>query len=259
MNRAPQLSIVTLILFALLGVGGPLRAEWSLESTSSQEGAGVVYVQKKIASDREAPTRMLHLVLIDPKLSTLRVVDNPGGKHSLGSAMEASGCLAGVNGGYFQSDFSPIGLMIANGRQIHPLEHGKLISGLVVVNRGRVALLRVGDFKPVLAATEALQSGPFLIDHGRPVPGLNATKPADRTVVLSDGKGGCGLLMAESVTLAEMARILADPKIVTELKISRALNLDGGSSSGLWLREPAVYLHEFKRVRSFLGVVARER
>ena len=172
--------------------------------------------------------------------------------------MEENGCLAGTNGAYFHPDFTPVGLEISNGRQIHPLEHGKLISGMVVVNRGRVSLLRVGEFKPAPSIQTALQSGPFLIDQGQPVPGLNAIKRAYRTVVLSDGKGGCALLMAESVTLAEMARILAAPGVIPEMKISRALNLDGGSSSAVWVSQPPVYLREFKRVRNFLAVVPRK-
>jgi len=230
-------------------------ALWLLGRASHAEtrhGNGVVYLEKTIPNGST-----LHLVLLDPKQCTLRVIDNPRGTQTLGAAMEGNGCLAGTNGAYFHPDFTPVGLEISHGRQIHPLEHGKLISGLVVVNRGKVALLRVAEFKASPSIQEALQCGPFLIDHGQPVPGLNATKKAYRTVVLSDGKGGCGLLMAESVTLAEMAEILATPGTIPEMKIIRALNLDGGSSSAIWVSQPPVYLREFKRVRNFLGVIPR--
>jgi uncharacterized protein YigE (DUF2233 family) len=199
---------------------------------------------------------MLRFVLPDPKRCSLRVVDNPSGQRSLGQAMEANKCLAGVNGGYFRPDFSPVGLEVSNGRMIHPKETAKLITGMVVVNRGGlVSLLRVGEYKPGPAITEALQSGPFLVDREKAVAGLNASKRASRTVVISDGNGGYGLVMAESVTLAEMAQILATPGLVEGNKISRALNLDGGTSSGIWVREPSLYEREFKRVRNFLAVV----
>ena len=248
----------TVSVLILLCLGGVARSEWSLDSSKAHYGTGVTYVEKKITNAREGGDRLVHLVLVNSRQCTLRVVDNPAGKLSLASAMEGNNCLAGVNGGYFRSDFSPIGLVIGNGRQIHSLEHGKLISGVVVVSKGRVALLRIGEFKPAPSITEALQSGPFLIDRGRPVQGLNASKRADRTVVISDGKGGFGLLMVESVSLAEMAQILANPQIFPELKISRALNLDGGSSSGIWMREPPVYQRELKTVRDFLSVIARK-
>lgn len=253
-----RIRIGAVLILATALLAGSLRADWNVKSTKSRQGPGVLFVEKQIGNDGRSELHTIRLILLDSKQCTLRVVDNPEGKLSLGSAMEQAGCVAGVNGGYFRADFTPVGLEIGNERRIHPMQGGKLITGLVVVNRGRVALLRTGEFKWSPSITEALQSGPFLIDHGRPVAGLNSTKEADRTVVLSDGKGGCALLMAESVTLAEMAQILAKPAIIPELKIVRALNLDGGSSSGIWMREPPVYVRELKRVRSFLGVIARK-
>ena len=241
--------------FALVILGGHLRAEWRVESSTVQPGAGLVYIEKTVGADGHS--RTLRLVLPDPKECGLRVVDNPGGSRTLGAAMEATGCIAGVNGGYFLADHTPLGLVIENGRMIHPLEGGKLITGLVVVSRGRVELLRTGEFKPTSSVTQALQSGPFLIDRSRPVPGLNSTKRAYRTVVFSDGKGGFGLLMAEAVSLAEMAQILAVPSLVPEMKIVRALNLDGGTSSAIWVKSPSVYQREFKRVGNFLGILKR--
>jgi len=243
------------LLAFLFFVGRVAHAEWSLQSNEVHPGKGLSYLVKTIRDGAEV--RQIYLLLLDPKLTTLRVVDNPRGAHTLGEAMAENGCLAGVNGSYFQPGFIPLGLEISKGRTIHPLERGKLISGVVVVNRGRVSVLRVPEFRQSSPAQEALQCGPFLVDHGAVVPGLNALKSAYRTVVISDGKGHCGLLMAESVTLAEMARILATPNLFPELKISRALNLDGGTSSALWVKEPPVYQHEFKRVRNFLGIVNR--
>ena len=243
------------LILAIFFQGSAARSEWILQSTTPQRGKGVAFVEKAIRNGSDSSSRHLFLVLADPKQCTLRVIDNPGGKRTLGSAMEENGCLAGVNGSYFRPDFSPVGLEISHGRLIHPLEHGKLISGLVVANRGSVALLRIGEFKPAPSIKDAVQCGPFLIDHGKVVPGLNATKRADRTVVLADGKGGWGLLMAESVTLAEMAQILATPGMLPEIKVTRALNLDGGTSSAIWVNEPPVYEREFKRVRNFVAVV----
>ena len=43
------------------------------------------------------------------------------------------------------------------------------------------------------------------------------------------------------------------------MKIQRALNLDGGSSSGFWFNGQAgvVSIREQKRVRDYLAIVAR--
>ena len=69
-------------------------------------------------------------------------------------------------------------------------------------------------------------------------------------------------MSSSSVTLAELGVILADPALVpTGMKIKRALNLDGGSSTALWVQRPGAeapfYLSEFGIVRDFVGIVPR--
>jgi len=231
-------------------------AEWRL--TGSQRlnpgPASAAIWHKTVSCEREVELRM---AAFDAKHCTLEVVDNPDGTATLGEAMERRGCLAGVNGNYFRSDRSPIGLVICNGKEIHPLEHAKLLSGVLTVTRRRIALLRTAEYRTNPEITQALQAGPFLVDRGQPVPGLNATRSAERTVVLGDGAGHCALLISGPVTLVEMARILEIPGLLPGWKVVRALNLDGGSSSAFWVREPPFYRREFKIVRNFLGVAVR--
>jgi exopolysaccharide biosynthesis protein len=87
---------------------------------------------------------------------------------------------------------------------------------------------------------------------------LNATKTAARTVVFQDAKGRAGFLICKSVTLAEMADLLATPALFPEGKIVRALNLDGGSSTALLVRgDPPFYQREWKSVRNYLAIVPR--
>ena len=58
-----------------------------------------------------------------------------------------------------------------------------------------------------------------------------------------------------SVTLEELADLLASPA----LQIQRALNMDGGSSSGFWFagENGVVYRREGKTVRDYIAVGAR--
>jgi len=44
-------------------------------------------------------------------------------------------CLAGVNGGYFDENFAPLGLRIANGQMIAPLQRARLITGCLSPHR----------------------------------------------------------------------------------------------------------------------------
>ena len=176
----------------------------------------------------------LWVVSFDPKTHTFAVMDNPEGAYDLGSAAEKRGALAAVNGGYFQPDHSPLGLLVRQGVEIHPLEHARLLSGVLSVTSTGITLQRTTAFKPSAAVREALQAGPFLLDHGAPITGLESTKTAARTVVFQDTKGRAGFLIAKSTTLAGMAAILATPEIFPEGKIVRALNLDGGTEMLRW-------------------------
>jgi len=107
-----------------------------------------------------------------------------------------------------------------------------------------------------------LQAGPFLVDAGQPVAGLEAKRAARRSVVATDGAETWAILILDHATLAEAAALLATPGVLGDgKKLIRALNLDGGSSTGLWVRGAGAasprYSPEFGTVRNFLGVFPR--
>ncbi len=232
---------------------------WRLQQQQALDTAvpALRAVVKSAATETEV---RLSLVLPDPARTRLRILDNPGNARGLEQAMRDQTCLAGVNGGYFHPDSSPLGLVVSNGRQLHPFERAKLLSGLLIVPDRQPKLIRVKEFSPSLKPSEALQAGPFLVDRGQPVRGLNSTRPAPRTLILTDRRGRYGLAAIESpVTLADLAAILATPGLFDGLKITRALNLDGGGSTGLWVHARTgedLYLAERNRVRNFLCVQA---
>jgi uncharacterized protein YigE (DUF2233 family) len=202
----------------------------------------------------------LHVVTALAALDTLAVIDDPTGSLSVATAGASRGALATVNGGYFAPDHESLGLVLSRGQVLHPLQRAPLLSGLVLVGPKRESLLRVAEYKPSPAHREALQAGPFLIDGGRAVPGLNATRSAARTVVFFAKDGEFGFISLRSATLADAAQILALPQLIKGHPITRALNLDGGSSCGLWVRrvgQEPVSQREFKTVRTYLSIVPR--
>ena len=233
-----------------------LSAAWTFSPAEPLASpAGIEFVR------RSADNRVeMHIVSFSAKTHTFAVMDNSEGAFDLGSAAVKRGALAAVNGGYFHPDRTPLGLLVRQGATIHPLERAKLLSGIIVATKDRIALLRTAEFKASANVREALQAGPFLVDGGKAVAGLNDTRSAARTVVFADGAGGFGMLICKSATLAETARILATPGLLSAGKITRALNLDGGSSTALWVkREPApFYSREWKGVRDYLAVVPRQ-
>ena len=247
-----------LVLLCVLTCAIPLRADWKPVSSERIATASplIWHIQKTVSNGRLVE---MHLIVFNSKKCTFKVVDNPRQEDDLASAMKAHGCFAGVNGGYFHPDRTPLGLVVSGGVTIHAFERAKLLSGILAVSGGRISLLRTAEFKPATKPEQALQCGPFLIDHGNPVPGLNATNSAERTVVLGNGAEQWALLSCEPVTLAETAEIIATREIFPELKIDRALNLDGGSSTGIWIDAvpQEFYRREFKSVRNYLGIAPR--
>lgn len=251
------MKFAAVVILLLLDVTGLLAGEWTqLERATRPAPAGIAFHEARVSNGSESAA--LYEVSFSPKTHTFAVMDNPDDAYDLASACAKRGALAGVNGGYFRPDRTPLGLLIRQGVQIHPPEKGKLLSGIVSVSAGVITIQRASAFKPSPAVREALQAGPFLIEGGRRIAGLNATKTAARTVVFQDAKGRAGFLICKSVTLAEMAEILATPALFPDGKITRALNLDGGSSTAMWVRgDPPFHQREWKGVRDYLAVVAR--
>jgi len=232
-------------------------ADWvpaGREALPAPAGLEFLWIRGKV----DGSAAELHVLRFSARTHAFAVMDDPAKAFDIATAAQKRGALAAVNGGYFHPDRTPLGLVVRQGATLHALEHASLLGGLLVVTRERTALLRVGEFKASPGVREALQAGPFLVDGGKAVAGLNAERRAERTFIFTQGPDRFGLGICDSVTLAEMGQILASPDVVPGGKIIRALNLDGGSSTGLWVgSEPPFYRREGKDVRNFLGIVAR--
>jgi hypothetical protein len=66
--------------------------------------------------------------------------------------------------------------------------------------------------------------------------------------------------VCSGVSLAELSKILATTSFAEDLRIERALNLDGGSSTGFWFareNDSAFSIPEQKSVRDFLGIAPK--
>lgn len=247
--------ILAVISFRLAASGWEVT-EASVAGTLSK-GAEVVRTELFDGS-RNA---ILTAIVFHARTHSLRVVDSPSpGSTKLAGVLAAAGCEAGVNGGYFHDDFRPVGLVVADGREIHFAERAKLLSGVVCVRGSGIEIVRSSRFKNAGNVAQAIQCGPMLVEDGVPVAGLNGERPARRTVVATDGRGQWALVYLTSVTLEDAARILATPGALSaRFETATALNLDGGSSSGLWAAtSPAVSLPEFGHVRNYLGIAPRK-
>jgi Phosphodiester glycosidase len=253
-SRSADVIRASAFLLALVQVA---IGAWTIEQTTPLSAPGKVTFRRIDVSDGERQVR-LHAVTFSAQDCTFVLMDDPEGTYDLASAARKRGALAAVNGGYFHPDRSPLGLRIRQGREIHPLERAKLLSGLMTVSAGRISLLRIGEFTPASAVREAVQAGPFLVDRGRPVTGLNGSRHDARTAIVAGPQQQFGLVIMDRTTLAEAAAILSTPSILGNWNIVRALNLDGGSSTGLWVAGNDPFYHrEWRDVRDFVAIVPK--
>jgi uncharacterized protein YigE (DUF2233 family) len=237
-------------------------AQWIEKASNTEKSsvAGLVHRQVQFENSATSETATVELALFSPKSNVLRVVDNLGGNATLADAMAAAGCLAGVNGGYFDPNFAPLGLRVEQGKTVRPLIRARLMTGVLISSPDATQILRVGEYSAKRKPSAAVQCGPLLVDAGHPVKGLDATRMARRTFA-AVGSDHAALGLCSDISLAHLSELLAAARLGEDFKVSRALNLDGGSSSAFWFKRGnggPFSISEMKNVRDFVGIAPKE-
>lgn len=239
-----------------------VQAQWAQISSQSEPSPakGLEHRYLVVEDSNSGERASLELAIFSTKSCRLRVIDQASAPRlDLDDVMARGNFLAGVNGGYFDPEYRPIGLLIVDGTTIAPLQKARLLSGVLSVSPKKVQIFRVAEFTTGQKLDAAVECGPMIVDLGKSVRGLESSKMARRTFVAVSSGDKAVLGFCSDVTLADLSNILA---IVTvpDFKIQRALNLDGGSSSAFWFKRRdgnAFSIAEQKPVRDFVAVVAK--
>jgi len=235
------------------------QAEWKLLSSESEPGRGGIEHRHVVVEDTAGQRAAVDIAVFSAKSTALRMIDNPEGQ-SLAAVMKQERWACGVNGGYFDTEFKPIGLRVSNGTTFSPLRRARLITGILLQSDRGIEIVRVSEFSRVKKIITAVQSGPFLVEGNKRIRGLNDSQLARRTFAALTTDDRAFLGICSDVSLTQMADILATVPILADSKIRRAMNLDGGSSSAFWFaREDgsAFSISGRKPVRDFVGVVPK--
>lgn len=253
-----KLSAALIFLVAAATTGRP---NWTVTSAQTEGRRDGVQHRHVVLTDPETSAHaIVDIAFFSAKSYNLRLIDQPiPPRRALADVMEQERCLAGVNGGYFSPDYAPIGLVIVDGRTIAPLRRARLLTGVLTASLRGVQIMRTREFPRQQKFNAAVQCGPFLVDLGRPVRGLEETHQARRTFAAIAKPDRAALGFCSETSLAELADILASAQLADDFKISRALNLDGGSSSGFWFarERDAFSVPEQKTVRDFVAIVPK--
>lgn len=177
-------------------------------------------------------------VLVDAGKQTLSIGTRSGGGFLKDLVVDAPDVA--INGAYFLANYRPAGWLLAGGF-LHGKANVKSSGAVFYVKKGRAGIARL---KSVPSKVDlAMQNSPVLVHPGAKVnSALNSTKRAWRTVVCLPAKDASGSQvrfiviksgMGDGPTLLETAELLAKPAKDGGFGCRQALNLDGGSSSGI--------------------------
>jgi hypothetical protein len=257
-----------LLLVLMLRASKAFPADWTPGGESEREdiSADLAYSKRTAVRPSDGKQATAHLAFFNSQAFRLEVIDLGGGQEAAypthEAAFRAEGCKAGVNGGFFHPDWKPAGLVISEGRRINRFETAKLLSGVIYSDDRGIHLARRARFQDHAEITALLQTGPYLVEDGHSVRGLSAADPRRRTFIATDWRGHWVIGATPSnLTLAELGAVLASPNTLTPWAVDRAINLDGGSSTGFFFDRGAgrapVTLQPWKRVRNLLGICTR--
>ncbi|MFT5194812.1 MAG: hypothetical protein ACI9EW_000478 [Cellvibrionaceae bacterium] len=185
----------------------------------------------------------LMILRLDPTQFRFDVGYSPGNPKTLQTWQQESGAILAINAGYFTADYTATGLTIAQnqsfGSSYGPFAGMVSINGDGPASNLDVRWLRQAPYSPAENLWGAFQSFPILVHSGGtaafPAESDNGDR-SQRTVIGKDGSGRVILIVTTQgwFTLSEISSWLAQ----SDLALQIAVNLDGGTSTGLILAHP---------------------
>lgn len=174
------------------------------------------------------------LVRVEPDQHSFEVLYSPGSPRTVQEWAADTDAAIVLNAGYFTPEYLAAGLIVADG--VHYGQSYRDFAGMLAVGQDgvRVRWLRDQPYSPDEPLTAAVQSFPLLIKPGGTL-GFPQEDgfPARRTVIAQDRAGRIVIVVCPggTLTLYRLALLLMQ----SDLDLDIALNLDGGTSSGLVL------------------------
>lgn len=193
---------------------------------------------RSTAVNAELGVERLVMARVVPQQVTFRVHYAPGSAQLVSTWADQTQATIVINGGYFTENSLTTGLLVSQGVR-HGVSYGDF-AGMFAVSNGMVSVrwLRSWPYNPDEVLEEALQSFPVLVKPGG-VMGFPADaddgRIARRSVIAQDRLGRILLICAPRgyLSLHAFATWLA----TSDLELDVALNLDGGTSAGLWIAD----------------------
>ncbi|MEM6600079.1 MAG: phosphodiester glycosidase family protein [Verrucomicrobiota bacterium] len=235
---------------------------YALEAAESFTPVSFHEIEVEVASGSSCK---LSLMRFDTSEVDLKIISNGSefknpAYGSLQEALQRNGCLAGSNGGFFDTDpFSAVGYLVIDSQVVAERPDKQWMHGLVLVEGGNLSLGNIDELLQKNIPQAALQSGPRLVRAGEPEPDLHDPRRAWRTFIGRDSNQNWILGIASAVSLKDLSQALLSHEMKQVIELDYVLNLDGGSSTGLYLETDGAkkFHREPSRVQNFIGIAPR--
>lgn len=198
----------------------------------------------------------LYILRIDPSHYTFQVNYHPGEPQMLTDWQLETQALAVVNGGFFTEAYWATGLIVSDS-EASGVSYGEFAGMFSVANDvPEVRWLGERPYSPDEPLQYALQSFPMLVKPGGVQGYLEEDgRPNRRTIIGMDQNGRIIIIVTPwgYFTLHTLSKYLTD----SDLNLDIALNLDGGTSSGLILADPAEEISGFVPIPAIISIYPR--
>lgn len=202
------------------------------------------------------PLELYALRIIPKKVSIKVIAVSPKeiGISSISYLAEKTDAIAIVNASYFNTGLGILGLCLSGGKTVSPLARFSENQGIFAVrSSGEAGLIHKDRFN-MSDVTDAIQSGPWLVQDGV-VQSFDETDRVTRRSCIGVDKKGRIIIVAtdtifSGIKLADLAQVMAAPYGHGGFECVNALNLDGGTSTQLVLRSKG----ENHLIRGFVNV-----
>jgi uncharacterized protein YigE (DUF2233 family) len=233
----PTRNIPTLFPTAATQPSAPPPGQGQPSDTGWMAGdEGVALRRLRVSGGAGRSAIPLIIVRLDPAKVRLRVAYDPNKPRLLRAWFDERRPLLAINGGFFDEAFRSTALVISDGAASGASYEG--FGGMLGVAPDGSVMLRSLHDQPYDTREElvqAMQSFPMLVSAGGVPAAIEEDgQRARRTAVALDRDGR--VLLIVSPTSSFTLRGLADWLSRSDLNLDRALNLDGGSSTGLFLK-----------------------
>lgn len=184
----------------------------------------------------------------------LKLIPNYVEQKTSKDLVQSYACQLAINGGFYDENNRPLGLVIADGLLIHNARANSLLNGFFSLSASGSSRI---DYTLHFDDNLALQSGPIVIIDGEPVDlRLTDDKTSRRMVVALNDTSVVFVSVFNPVVevlgprLDDLPDILMAISETEKLELDSAINLDGGKASAFY--SPDTILSEVTPVGSLL-------